>query len=156
MLLSKCAIPAFEGLLPEPHNNILMDMLFSLATWHGLAKLRQHTTDSLSFMEHFTTEMGGDIRRFKRETCSQYHTRELDKKSFGGKKRRKGAKRKVPDESGEAQAPAAPSSKKKELNLDTVKTHGLAHYPFDVPRHGTTDNYSTQPVSDLFNCLQYH
>ena len=35
----KCAIPVFEGLLPEVHDKIVMDLLFELATWHFLAKL---------------------------------------------------------------------------------------------------------------------
>ncbi|OBZ68473.1 hypothetical protein A0H81_11674 [Grifola frondosa] len=47
ILQMQCSIPAFEGLLPEPHNKVLMDLLFVFAQWHGLAKLRMHT-DKLS------------------------------------------------------------------------------------------------------------
>ncbi|KAJ6619167.1 hypothetical protein B0H10DRAFT_1794003 [Mycena sp. CBHHK59/15] len=42
--LLQCAIPVFEGLLPEPHNNTVLNLLFTFAEWHVLAKLRMHTT----------------------------------------------------------------------------------------------------------------
>ncbi|KAH7868122.1 uncharacterized protein C8R40DRAFT_1164102 [Lentinula edodes] len=38
-----CAIPAFEGLLPDEHNARLMKLLYRLGEWHALAKLRMHT-----------------------------------------------------------------------------------------------------------------
>ncbi|KAG6838659.1 hypothetical protein C0991_009889 [Blastosporella zonata] len=47
----QCSIPAFEGLLPEPHNKILLDLYFELATWHGLAKLKMHTETTLEDLD---------------------------------------------------------------------------------------------------------
>jgi hypothetical protein len=35
----QCAIPVFDGLLPEPHNACALAVLFDLAHWHSLAKL---------------------------------------------------------------------------------------------------------------------
>ncbi len=84
----QCALPAFEGLLPAPHDDIIMDLLFVLATWHGLAKLRMHTADTLSLLKITTTNLGIMLRKFKRVTCEAYDTRELDKKSFGDLKKR--------------------------------------------------------------------
>ncbi len=49
---------AFEGLLPAPHNEIVMDLLSSLATWDVLAKLRIHTDDTVTLLEDATTAMG--------------------------------------------------------------------------------------------------
>ncbi len=46
----KCSIPVFEGLLPDKHSDILMDLLFILAHWHALAKLRQHTELTLNIL----------------------------------------------------------------------------------------------------------
>lgn len=37
--ISQCAIPVFNSLLPEPHNNMVMQLLFTCAHWHGLVKL---------------------------------------------------------------------------------------------------------------------
>ncbi|KAG2063384.1 hypothetical protein BDR04DRAFT_1123294 [Suillus decipiens] len=49
--LLQCAIPVFEGLLPSPYNELLLDLSFELATWHGLAKLRMHTDTTLNFLD---------------------------------------------------------------------------------------------------------
>jgi hypothetical protein len=47
----KCTIPAFEGLLPEPHNSNILRLLFVCAHWHGLAKLCMHTDQTLKIMD---------------------------------------------------------------------------------------------------------
>lgn len=46
--LLQCSIPVFEGLLDDPHDTILMNLLFLLATWHAYAKLRMHTDTTLT------------------------------------------------------------------------------------------------------------
>lgn len=47
----QCAIPCFEGLLPSPHNEMVLDLLFISAYWHGLGKLRMHTDSSLEVLD---------------------------------------------------------------------------------------------------------
>ncbi|PPQ80385.1 hypothetical protein CVT24_000610 [Panaeolus cyanescens] len=37
--LLQYAIPVFEGLLEDQHDQIIGRLLFELATWHALAKL---------------------------------------------------------------------------------------------------------------------
>ncbi|KXN90922.1 hypothetical protein AN958_03356 [Leucoagaricus sp. SymC.cos] len=37
--LLQCAIPVFEQLLPAPHTELVLDLLFILGRWHALAKL---------------------------------------------------------------------------------------------------------------------
>jgi hypothetical protein len=64
----KCAIPVFENLLPEPFNTLVLNLLFELATWHGLAKLRLHTDTTLSFLDTSTTRLGKILRHFSSET----------------------------------------------------------------------------------------
>ncbi|RDB21901.1 hypothetical protein Hypma_011139 [Hypsizygus marmoreus] len=73
----QCAIPVFDSLLPEPHNSRLMDLLFTFALWHGLAKLRLHTDATLDLMDQTTTSLGAKMREFQEKTCAQYPTREL-------------------------------------------------------------------------------
>lgn len=133
----QCAIPAFDGLLPSPHNEVVIDLLYSMALWHGLAKLRQHSDETVLLLKHATKIMGGQIRRFKRETCALYDTRTTDGRVGGGPKTKRKGKGKQ----------STGKSKKKELNLETAKNHLVAHTVFDVPVFGTTDSYSTQPVS---------
>ncbi|KAK2467952.1 hypothetical protein APHAL10511_000247 [Amanita phalloides] len=75
--LLQCAIPVFEALLPTPHNRIIMDLLFELATWHVLAKLRLHTETTLKGLETSTKRLGDALRTFKKVTCAAYITKEL-------------------------------------------------------------------------------
>ncbi|THH07280.1 hypothetical protein EW146_g9368 [Bondarzewia mesenterica] len=55
--LLQCSIPVFEGLLPSPHNEIILDLLFTLATWHAYAKLCLHTETTLGFFDTTTTSV---------------------------------------------------------------------------------------------------
>ena len=79
MLLWQCAIPVFEGLLPSPHNGIVMTLLYRLAEWHALAKLRMHTDDTLSLLDTITAILGHQLRQFRRIVCSAYSTKDLPK-----------------------------------------------------------------------------
>ncbi|KAH9936481.1 uncharacterized protein B0H18DRAFT_867925, partial [Fomitopsis serialis] len=52
----QCIIPVIEGLLPSPASEIVMTLLYRLAEWHALAKLRVHTEDSLSRLDAVTVQ----------------------------------------------------------------------------------------------------
>ncbi|KAG8958343.1 hypothetical protein FRC05_009001, partial [Tulasnella sp. 425] len=54
----QCAIPAFEGLFPEPIDCKIQELLFVLADWHSLAKLRLHTDSTLGQLEAATRVLG--------------------------------------------------------------------------------------------------
>ena len=58
-------IPSAEGLLPEPHNGKLMTLLFRLAEWHALAKLRMHTEHTLNQLNQATAAIGRELRSFE-------------------------------------------------------------------------------------------
>jgi len=73
----QCAIPVFEGLLPEPHNKFVMELLFTMAHWHGLAKLRMHNDLTLAVMDAETLSLGVKLREFSQKTCPAFATREL-------------------------------------------------------------------------------
>ncbi len=84
----QCAIPVFEGLLPSSHNRILMKLLFTLAHWHALAKLRQHTDSSLIILESVTVRLGKLLREFKSKVSDVYYEKKnhpLKKKSTPNK-----------------------------------------------------------------------
>lgn len=78
----------FEGLLPTPHDKIVMDLLFSLAEWHALAKLRLHTESTIALLDDVTTALGAAFRGFQRQTCEAYDTRELPKEEAARARRR--------------------------------------------------------------------
>ncbi|KAJ3557882.1 hypothetical protein NP233_g11630 [Leucocoprinus birnbaumii] len=60
--LLQCSMPVFEGLLPEPHNQIVLDLLFSLCHWHALAKLHLHTSSTLASLKVATRNFGQQLR----------------------------------------------------------------------------------------------
>lgn len=141
----QCAIPVFEGLLPAPHDNIILDLLFDLATWQGFAKLRMHTDDTLAFFDTATTTLGKSVRKFERHTCAYYQTTELPQEYAARGQRHAALVAKQPRASGPG-TKTAPTLKIKKLNLSTYKYHALGDYPNTIRQYGTTDSYSTQTV----------
>ncbi|KAI0316147.1 hypothetical protein OF83DRAFT_1128468 [Amylostereum chailletii] len=140
--LLQCIIPVFEGLMDAPHDKIISDMLFDLATWHAYAKLRLHTDTTLEFFREVTTSVGESVRRFQKETCLVFDTRELPHET-AARGRRQAALQKVQPTS-TSPAPVKLSRAHKAFNLSTYKWHSLADYPDSIPFMGTTDNGSTQ------------
>ncbi|TEB21302.1 hypothetical protein FA13DRAFT_1643041, partial [Coprinellus micaceus] len=131
--LLQCAIPAFEGLLPEPHNTALMKLLYVCAQWHALAKLQLHHDLTLDFLDYITVQLGAHMRRFSRDTCETTATREL-RKEAEARARREG--------SGTGKGTA--TRKPRKLGVFTTKFHVLGDYSTVIRRYGTTDSYSTE------------
>ena len=171
---SKCAIPVFDGLLPEPHNRRVLELLFLMAHWHSLAKLRLHTDISLAAMDRITVRLGDKLRLFQRKTCTAFSTRELNRER-DARIRRQGPKAKTtycptttPIDSTPAPNPTAtapppgpsvtgsatpnhPSRhdggrRQKTFNLNTYKFHALGDYAATIQQFGTTDSYTTEMV----------
>ncbi len=67
----------FEGLFPEPFNERIMRLLFHLAHWHSLAKLRLHTDSTLNILADMTTIVGAEVRHFVNHTCPAFRTLEV-------------------------------------------------------------------------------
>ena len=78
-IIVQCSIPAFEGLLSEPYNTIILTLLYRTAEWHAFAKLRLHTESTLQHLESLTTELGKLMRNFRDVTQSAFETFELPK-----------------------------------------------------------------------------
>ncbi|KAJ7687114.1 hypothetical protein B0H17DRAFT_1203783 [Mycena rosella] len=138
-----CAIPVIEDLLPEPYNSEILDILFTLAEWHTLAKLKLHTDATLNLLALANKGVGRLLRRFKRVTCPDFATKELpsEEASRGRAQARKAAKGK-----GKARArPVKTTPKVKEYSLLTYKLHSLGDYVPTIRWFGTSDSYSTQP-----------
>jgi hypothetical protein len=149
-----------------------MTLLFRLAEWHALAKLRLHTESTLALMESVTAALGCELRRFRSTTCSAFHTMELPKETAarGRKASKKTAKAASDSTALPTQAPqtsAAPETissettpeivpkkkKRRTLNLSTYKVHALGDYVRTIRMFGTTDSYSTQTVRYI---ILYH
>jgi hypothetical protein len=133
--VQKCAMPVFDGLLPDKHNNDIQSLLFTTAEWHTLAKMRLHTDSTLAWLDESTKAFGKQIRRFQSHTCSFFDTRELPQEEAARSRRQKKKKG----------TPSA-GTKKKLFNLILIKLHALGDYVKTIKTLGTTDSYSTQPV----------
>ncbi|OCB88193.1 hypothetical protein A7U60_g4712 [Sanghuangporus baumii] len=144
--LLQCSIPVFEELLKEKkHNKLISQILFTLATWHSLAKLRTHTDTTLRALEATTIELGREARLLKDET-SIYKTVELQWEIAARGRRqiallKRGGENLIQANKGDS---VKPTPKRKELNVNTPKFHSLGDYVQAIRRLGTTDNYSTQ------------
>ncbi|KAH6893803.1 hypothetical protein BKA70DRAFT_1534526 [Coprinopsis sp. MPI-PUGE-AT-0042] len=112
----RCSIAVFEGLLPSPHNEIVMDLLFLLCDWHALAKMRMHHEGTLDLLESATINLGSQFRKFQTETCQQVKTVELQREAQA-RARRNAAKqtsgprsKSSPDHNPEADASGDPEA----------------------------------------------
>jgi hypothetical protein len=160
----QCAIPVFDGLFPDPHNRIVLNLLFACAHWHSLAKLRLHTDQTLQELQTSTVALATKFKDFKR-TCASYTTYELPKERekhqrAKAKKPAKVSKRAnspKPTESARSSAKSdqvteeaddsTNARKEATFNLSTYKYHALGDYVATIKKYGTTDSYSTELVS---------
>ena len=140
-----------------------MDVLFALANWHGLAKLRQHTDLSLVVLDSATVRLGAVLRYFQKNICTAYDTKELNRE-LNARTRKKAKKTSMKNpipESNNASADVAVQEKppkgsskvtgklRKTLNLNTYKDHSLGDYVESIRRYGTVDSYSTELVNRI-------
>lgn len=158
-----------------------MELLFLLAYWQGLAKLRLHTEKTLDVLDSVTRTLGMALRAFKKETCTKFDTKELPKEAAARQRREakltakqssseKAVKGKQKDDESTAKKktgkgkekevePTTKSNSKcsrqpKAFNLNTYKFHSLGDYANTIRQYGTTDSYSTQLVRGIFLSLR--
>ena len=123
-------------------------MLFRLAEWHALAKLRMHTEDTLTRFDKSTAIIGRELREFRDVTATNFATKELPGEVAARARRKQSKAKNAPAGIAPVPLPPPPPPKGKLLNLDTYKFHALGDYPTTIPLFGTTDSYSTQIVND--------
>lgn len=138
-----------------------MNLLFTLAHWHGLAKLRQHTDLSLEILESVTNQLGKLLRDFQTRVCSVYATQEL-KREMTARMRQTPSKArnhppKFPANKNEAKKVNLKQKSTgrlyKTLNLNTYKDHSLGDYVESIRQNGTIDSYSTELVNIPYYCI---
>lgn len=150
VLICQCAIPVFDGLLPEPHNTTILSLLYTCGEWHGLAKLRMHTDSTLTLMDNETSHLGTKLRAFANFTCEAFDTTEL-KREIAARNRRQN---KAPQPIHSSVADRAPGARRKKYHLRTIKHHFLGDNVNHIRRFGTTDSISTEPVCDFTSNAQ--
>ncbi|KAF6742517.1 hypothetical protein DFP72DRAFT_830415 [Ephemerocybe angulata] len=136
--LLQCSIPVFLDLFASTRDNTFVRrLLFEMATWHALSKLRLHTKSTVSDLRSSTKRLGSLLRQFVKDICPRYATRELRKEA---EKRTRRAQAKNKGSPKEVDRGANPKS----MNLVTAKLHALGHYADSIMAYGTTDNTTTQ------------
>jgi len=114
-----------------------------------------HTDSTLEIFDDITADIGTEFRIFERKTCSAFDTRELPREANARRQRKaktKGSGRASSNATAEDTADCVNSSserRRKKFNLETYKYHSLGDYSDTIRRYGTTDSYSTEPVSIL-------
>jgi hypothetical protein len=127
-------------LFPKDHDDGIRLLLFRLAEWHALAKLRLHTDDSLNKLDEALKALGKQLRRFQQFTCSAFQTMELPRE-VAARQRRQDA-----DPQSTDQKARTSGARLKTFNLLTYKLHALGDYAASIRLFGTTDSYTTQIV----------
>ena len=137
-------MPVLEDLLPEPHNKVILDLAFDMATWHAYAKLRKHTKYTIRSLRSQTKEFGRQLRHFANNTCSKYKTKRLPSEEAArircnaGKAKKQGKQGRKPT--------ADDGSDVKHFSLTTYKVHALGDYADHIEKFGPTDCFTTQHV----------
>jgi len=140
-------MPVFEGLFPPKHDGEIQTLLFQLAQWHALSKLRLHTDHSLDLLDKATRLLRDQLRRFQKFTCTAFKTMELPLETAAWQRQQE----RNLDTSTSTTCGARPKS----FNLATYKFHALGDYVHNIRLFGTTDSYTTQLVSSL-HIRDYH
>jgi hypothetical protein len=99
---------------------------------------------SLDILESTTKDLGKRLRDFESATCSAFETRELKREAEARQCRQiKVGTPGITDQKNIAR-------KQKHFNLNTYKNHSLGDYVRTIRMYGTTDSYSTEPVSSFY------
>jgi hypothetical protein len=120
-----------------------------------------HVDPTLHILDETTSRLGTQFRKFAKETCPAFNTQEL-KREADARKRRKAKKAKKAKASKRSEdlvsshaspepepEPELEGSRPKNFSLQTYKFHALGDYVETIRRYGTTDSFSTEPVSSL-------
>ncbi|KAF8427567.1 hypothetical protein L210DRAFT_3652625 [Boletus edulis BED1] len=135
----QCSMPVLEGLLPPIHEDVVQTLLFCLAEWQALAKLRLHTDDTLTLLHQALRRLGAQVRKFQHVTCTTYQAKELPQEMA------QRVRRELTDlQSGHRKKGVKSESLPKMLNINTYKFHALGDYEKTIRLFGTTDSYMTQ------------
>jgi hypothetical protein len=146
-------MPAFEGLFDSVPglDNLVQDLLFTLATWHAHAKYRLQTDAAIDRLKVATRALGFLMRKFRNATMHM-KTRELNKER---EVRLRRAAKKAAKEGRAVDTEEPLTSLSKIFNLSTFKWHALGDYATAIERLGTTDNYNTQVVGHFISFIPY-
>ena len=143
-----------EGLLPEPWNGKLLTLLFRLAEWHALAKLRMHTDHTLDCLHRATVSIAQELRSF-RDWTRGFNPVELPREVAARQRRQ--SRKKVPTK--KPCGPAGPSLQPTPLNEPTpsvlAPAKPKANGPPSPSKPLPSEPAPAKPKVKLFNLFTY-
>ncbi|KAH6869013.1 hypothetical protein BKA70DRAFT_1452213 [Coprinopsis sp. MPI-PUGE-AT-0042] len=163
--LLQCSIAVFEGPLPPPHNDIVMELLFLLCEWHALAKLRMHHDLTLEMLEKttITVEPQREAQARARRAASKVGTSSDSTmplepaQGSGGETTVAAVTLSILTDGGEPLSDVTPPGppldgvvsqsairQEKKFSLSTPKYHALGHYTETIRSYGTTDSFTSE------------
>ena len=148
LVRKQCAIPVFDGLLPDHCNDSILELLFICAHWHGLAKLCLHLDNTLDIMDDMIVKLGSQFYEFCDRICPQFQTCELPHEVVAHQRHCRN-KTTTLEETQQLNL-ARIHAKRHSIWILTYKYHLLGDYTSTICRFGTTDSYSTTTVCRLF------
>ena len=128
-----------------------MYLLFEMATWHFLAKLRLHTESTVTLLMKSTTRLGTTLRKFASVTCEAYITKDLpSEEAARGQCQAALAQKKVMNGK-QSTKPSEKSTNAGEhkFNLSAYKPHAIPDYASYICRYGTTDGFTSQVIHQV-------
>ncbi|KAJ8085485.1 hypothetical protein PM082_004301 [Marasmius tenuissimus] len=141
----QCSIPCFEGLLPDEHNDVILDLLWDFNVLIAYASLGMHTDSTVATLDSRITQYGKSLWRFVNKTCAAYTTKEIPEEA---EKRQNTEASRAKKRHKQGKAPKNKKSDASEedangLKEKTFKTHMPTHYPYFIKAFGSLDSYTT-------------
>ncbi|KZT36764.1 hypothetical protein SISSUDRAFT_988644 [Sistotremastrum suecicum HHB10207 ss-3] len=132
------SITVFEDLFGTEHSEAITKLIYVMAEWHCLAKLRLHSDSTLKHLDTVTTVLGKELRNFADKIAPSFNTKEtVSETTARARQREKNQKTLF------GQVLASSAARVKKYTLDRYKLHALGDYTSTIRRLGTTDSYST-------------
>jgi hypothetical protein len=142
--MCQCAIPSFDGLFEkQEYNDMVLDLLYVMAYFHGLEKMRLHTQTTLQAVKLATPALGDELRRFKSDMADKIETKETPRE----KQARARRAARLASKTGRAAPAGSSEARPKKLNLNTLKVHRLGHVAANIEEHGSLDSVDCRIVS---------
>ena len=138
----QCAIPCFEGIFDDETDREICVLLFRLAMFHGLAKLRMHTDSSVCLLWNATIRLATALRHFRDEICPRFTTVETPSEADKRKRRAAATATSIPK-----QNDSSDGRRTKKFSLDTYKFHAIGDYALTAATGVTLDSITTAYVS---------
>lgn len=104
-----------------------------------------HTDTTLGHLETVTTSLCNELRKFQKNTCAEFETKETEKEYRT--RQRSNTRRQAQSGNAKAAGLTSHGRKHKTFSLSTYKLHVLPDLPRYIRLHGAAPGFSTRYVS---------